>query len=74
MSKRAERRHHYERMKAKARRVECMRYMPRTDDRTLGIAANTGKRCSCYMCGNPRRHFRERTMRERRAAITEREM
>lgn len=29
--------------------------------------ASHGKLCSCYMCGNPRRHFDEPTMQEKRA-------
>ena len=31
------------------------------------------KTCSCPMCGNPRRHFGERTLQERRADLSERE-
>jgi hypothetical protein len=29
---------------------------------------HTTKACSCVSCGNPRRHFGERTLQERRAA------
>lgn len=31
------------------------------------------KNCSCPMCGNPRRHFNEPTLQERRAALRERD-
>lgn len=32
-------------------------------------AAEHGKLCSCMFCGNPRRHFGDVTMQERRAAL-----
>ncbi len=33
----------------------------------VGIVAGThGKPCSCTLCGNPRRHFGELTIQERR--------
>lgn len=38
------------------------------DPRIRGIHAATRKPCSCWMCGNPRRFFREPTIQERRAA------
>lgn len=28
---------------------------------------NTTTRCSCYMCGNPRKFFNEKTIQERKA-------
>jgi len=33
----------------------------------VGILATTRAPCSCYACGNPRRHFGELSMGERRA-------
>jgi len=30
----------------------------------LGRYANTPKPCSCYMCGNPRKHFLKKTRQE----------
>lgn len=36
------------------------------DDRITGIALDTPKRCSCPMCGNPRRYFKTLTMQEYR--------
>ena len=38
------------------------------DARQIGRFAQTRKPCSCFMCGNPRRHFGEKTIRERRLA------
>jgi hypothetical protein len=28
--------------------------------------AETRKPCSCYMCGNPRKHWKDKTMQEKR--------
>lgn len=37
------------------------------DDRKfVGKLFRNRKSCSCFMCGNPRRHFNEKTVRERR--------
>ena len=62
--KRAERRHHNERLKAKRSKYRTM-----LDDATpkrVGMAVHTATRCSCYMCGNPRRHFNQKTIQELR--------
>ena len=32
----------------------------------LGKVVDTPKPCSCWMCGNPRRYFGERTIQEQR--------
>ena len=29
------------------------------------------KKCSCYMCGNPRKHFNQLTVQERKAKLKE---
>lgn len=65
----AERRHHDQRIKAKFYRT-VKRDELRTPDRA-GRFANHGKDCSCHMCGNPRRHFGERSIQERRQAVTD---
>lgn len=61
---RAERRHHAERAKVRAKSFYggwmC-------DERQLGIAARSPKQCSCWCCGNPRRHFELPTIQELRA-------
>jgi hypothetical protein len=36
------------------------------DVKFVGRMARTRKPCSCSMCGNPRKYFNEKTMRERR--------
>ncbi len=33
---------------------------------TAGIRAHTPAICSCHMCGNPRKHWKEKTMQEKR--------
>lgn len=35
--------------------------------RDIGIIAETAKPCSCDLCGNPRKHFNEITVQEKRA-------
>ena len=37
-----------------------------SDDRMLGIVVDTPRPCSCIMCGNPRRHFGQRSVQELR--------
>ncbi|MES2257252.1 MAG: hypothetical protein V4724_01980 [Pseudomonadota bacterium] len=74
--KRAERRHHFARIKRK--RLDYYGGqaldMPRVDRlRVAGIYARTMPVCSCWMCGNPRRYLGEVTMQERRFAELARE-
>jgi hypothetical protein len=38
----------------------------RGDPRHVGKIAHARTPCSCWMCGNPRRHLRERSVQERR--------
>jgi hypothetical protein len=65
--KRAERRHHARRMKAKVlnwakQEAERMDYMFGDADQYRVVRqAETRKRCSCWMCGNPRKYQGERT-------------
>lgn len=67
------RRHQHERLKAKRLRLcywgrgssQCVtEWTPKH----LGIAVNTPKRCSCFMCRNERQSFGE-TLAERRNSI-----
>ncbi|QTD47189.1 hypothetical protein [Ottowia testudinis] len=59
---RALRRQHVARLKA-ARRFHWGHDL-RHDAASLGKAVNTPRPCSCWMCGNPRRHFGSRTPQE----------
>jgi len=64
---RAVRRHHEHRIK---RRVEnYYAGYARGNARHLGRIAHARQTCSCWMCGNPRRHLGELTLQERRANI-----
>jgi len=71
MSKRAERRLDSQRMKAKARRVYRLNNSwrlgePRNQEFEDAAAkrADHLKSCSCYMCGNPRRCWKDQTRQE----------
>jgi len=62
-SMRAIRRHHYERLKRKRIRDNYW-YHGTLSERWLGIAINTPTPCSCWMCGNPRKYFKQKTRQE----------
>lgn len=59
------RRHHVARLKA-ARRSHYGRDI-RHDAKSLGKVVDTPCPCSCWMCGNPRRYFKEITRQEQAA-------
>ena len=61
---RAGRRHHAQRLKNN-RRFYYGRDLA-YDPRELGRTVNTATRCSRPACGNPRKHFGERTIQELR--------
>lgn len=58
---RAKRRQDLKRMKRRARRI-----YPHD---AAAKCANHLQTCSCYACGNPRKHFNEKTLQEQRAEI-----
>jgi hypothetical protein len=72
MSKsRAERRHNHERM---LDRVKKFRWLQpefwhgdeKSREKHIRQMAETRKPCSCHMCGNPRKMFKEKTIQEKR--------
>jgi hypothetical protein len=68
--KRAVRRSHRERVKAKVLRV-----LPYCTPETAAYLADNRTPCSCWMCGNPRRYAKGReriTMQERILVLDER--
>jgi len=71
MSKRAERRHHYQRLKAKRVRDGYwgLGFFKEAADNLVGIAINTPHPCSNCCCGNPRKHFHDRTIQELKSEI-----
>lgn len=62
---RALRRHHDARLKKKRQYYYSYR-QGRLSPRQLGLVLHTPALCSCYMCGNPRKYFGERSVQERR--------
>jgi len=61
------RRHHRERLKKKREREIFSRWCyNEPTDRDIGVSIDTPCPCSCPWCGNPRRHFGEKTVQERR--------
>ena len=70
MRTRAERRHHEWRMKQKVAKFRWLRdkldYWPKDTNRIIGIVSKTKHPCSCYSCGNPRKHFNQKTLQEMR--------
>ena len=72
MRDRAYRRKEISKAKQRAYKVlkDSWAYNPEDiDPKNIGKVASThGKPCSCYMCGNPRKYFKELTIQERREA------
>ena len=72
--KRAIRRHHYARIKNNRRKLIDSQYWFDTfpedvKNVVVCIMVNTPARCSCMGCGNPRKHFNEVTLQERRSML-----
>lgn len=67
MSKRAERRAHNQRIVERAKRLFQGPLRGRNLEYAHRVADNITN-CSCWMCGNPRRHLKERTLAERKLA------
>ena len=69
MRSRAERRHHHDRMKQKVSRFHWIKnWFGSKESREEHIRqmTETRKPCSCYMCGNPRKHWNDITIQEKR--------
>lgn len=60
--KRAFRRHHVDRLRDKRRGYW---YKGDKTPKHLSQLAITPKPCSCYMCGNPRKHWNQDTIKEK---------
>jgi len=58
--KRAVRRHHYKRLKKKRQNY----WGKSLSAERIGFVVNTPHPCSCYLCGNPRKHFGQLTIQE----------
>lgn len=62
MYKRSLRRHHYIRIKNKRRTY----WWNNVESPREGFVVDTPTPCSCYMCGNPRKYFKEKTLQEKK--------
>ena len=69
--KRALRRHHDKRKKEWVRKTLGHYFSDSSElpARRVGMYSRTPKVCSCFMCGNPRRHCNEATIQERREML-----
>ena len=65
MRSRGMRRHHEERVKARVRSYYGGHAAG--DPRRIGMIAHTRRLCSCWMCGNPRKYWKQETIQESRA-------
>ncbi|BBH11723.1 hypothetical protein [Chromobacterium haemolyticum] len=59
---RALRRHHVERLVKKRRRHFGRQLSPQESSKVV----NTPTPCSCWMCGNPRKYFKQKTYQEQK--------
>lgn len=65
MRSRGIRRHHEQRIKSRVRRYYGG--LAVDDPRYIGKIAHARRLCSCWLCGNPRRHWGQATIQELRA-------
>jgi hypothetical protein len=65
MRSRGIRRHHEQRVKTRVRTYHGG--SAAGDPRHIGRIAHTRQSCSCRLCGNPRRYWKEQTIQELRA-------
>jgi hypothetical protein len=61
---RSRRRHHLQRLKKARAFDQAIGESRQGDSATLGRHVNTPAKCSCWMCGNPRRCFDEKSRQE----------
>ncbi len=71
MRTRSERRHHHQRMIDRVKNFGWLKYIKKKFseeeyEQHLKHLAETRKPCSCHMCGNPRKYWKEKTMQEKR--------
>jgi hypothetical protein len=59
------RRHHLQRLKKARAFDQAIGEGRQGDSAALGRHVNTPAKCSCWMCGNPRRYFDEKSRQER---------
>lgn len=57
------------RRKGKLRAKRVLRACPYLDEMEAKRLLRTRKRCSCWMCGNPRKFFGEATLQEQKSDL-----
>jgi hypothetical protein len=67
MRSRAFRRDAEQRKKEWVKKTFQHQYWNGMDEVQIGVRAHTPKTCSCQACGNPRKHWNQKTIQERRA-------
>lgn len=67
MRSRAFRRHEEDKRKAWAKKKGREWYGVEPNEKQIGRLAHSPAICSCYMCGNPRKHFKQKTRQEVKA-------
>ena len=60
------RRHQEEKKKRKVVKDYDKWWWQDASPRMIGIKAHTPALCSCWMCGNPRKYWKEKTIQEKR--------
>ena len=58
----------HQELRIKSRIADYYGGYARGNPRAVGRLAHARQPCSCWMCGNPRRHLGARTLQESRAA------
>lgn len=69
MRSRSERRHHHQRMLNRVKNFDWVkRWFGTGESREEHVKRMAENRhpCSCHMCGNPRKHFKQKTIQEKR--------
>lgn len=71
MRNRAERRVKAQKVKRKCKRI-ARDWGKEISAVFIGKLASThGRPCSCHMCGNPRKHYKQKTLQEKKIEIRE---
>lgn len=69
MRTRSERRHHHQRMLNKVKNFSLYQNYFWSEEEKIEHQKRMAENrhpCSCHMCGNPRKHFKQKTLQEKR--------
>lgn len=62
----AYRRNQKKKSKCKAKKI-AKEWRVNPSPKRIGMISSTPKSCSCHMCGNPRKHWKQKTIQEIKA-------